>query len=285
VHLSLHDRAFIAAALAEDVGTGDLSSSLFPDGKVASFAIVARESLVACGLPLVRHVLELLAEKERIVLRPGVKEGGEAKAGEALLRGSAPARAVLTGERTILNFVRQLCAVATLARRMSVELQGTGARLLDTRKTLPGMRGMQKYAARVGGARNHRFGLFDGIMLKDNHIALYGGSIAKAVEAAREAAPLLTKIEVECDTLVQVRECLYEAAPDVVLLDNMAPSLMREAVVLRKASGRFIPFEASGNVTPERLKEIAATGVEYISAGCLTYSPPPVDIGLDIVAG
>lgn len=268
-------------ALEEDVGSGDLSAALIPEGARARFVIAARENLVACGLPIADYLLRLAA-KDDVAIDYAAREGQKMRAGEAMMAGEAPARALLTAERTALNFIRQLSAVATFAARLCEEMEGTGARLLDTRKTLPGMRSMQKYAARVGGAKNHRFGLYDGVMIKDNHIAVCG-SIERAVDEARRRAPLLTKIEVECDSLEQVEECLTRALPDVVMLDNMSEEDMRLAVAMRRDLGSTITFEASGNVTLSRVRAVAETGVECISVGALTHSPPPVDIGLDVV--
>lgn len=282
MYLSELDKRYISLAIEEDVGACDLSAALIPSNKTARFAVAAREELIACGLPVALYVLYELCGKESVEIISVAQDGSPVRAGGAMLEAVAPARSLLTAERVMLNFVRHLSAVATLARMMCAELEGTPAQLLDTRKTIPGMRRMQKYAAAIGGARNHRFALDSGIMLKDNHIALYG-SITEAVEAARKSAPMPVKIEVECDTVAQAEECLRSARPDVVMLDNMTTEDMKIAVDIKRRLQSPIRLEASGNMTLSRLRKVAETGVDFISVGCLTHSPPPVDIGLDVL--
>jgi nicotinate-nucleotide pyrophosphorylase (carboxylating) len=192
-----------------------------------------------------------------------------------MVRGSG--RALLSGERTALNFLRHLSGIATATRRLTELLDGTGARLVDTRKTTPGLRALEKYAVRAGGGHNHRTGLFDGILIKDNHIKLAGG-IAAAVRRAREAAPHTIRIEVEVENLAQLDEAL-EAGVELVLLDNMPTEMMREAV--KQAGGRML-LEASGNIDEARIRAVAETGVDLISVGAITHSAPALDISMDI---
>ncbi len=275
---SPHTLALIDLALAEDLGTGDLTSeAILPAGRRGRARMRAREPLVATGLWLAEAVFRRVDERCRARLR--VAEGAEVESGATLLEVRGPLRALLSGERTALNFVRHLCGVATLTRRYARALRGTGCALLDTRKTTPGMRALEKAAVRAGGGRNHRMGLFDGVMIKDNHIAA-AGSIARAVAAARRRVPPTVRIEVECEGLAQVAQAV-RAGADIVMLDNMPPARMAEAV--RRVAGRA-RTEASGRITLARLAAIAATGVDYISVGALTHSAPAADIALDLDA-
>jgi nicotinate-nucleotide pyrophosphorylase (carboxylating) len=207
-----------------------------------------------------------------------VRDGERVKAGAAMGRVEGPARGLLAVERTALNFLQHLSGIATLTAQYAERVVGTRAVLIDTRKTIPGLRALEKHAAHLGGARNHRLRLDDGVLIKDNHISVCG-SLTAAVERARAGAPVLTKIEVECDTLEQVREAI-EAGADMILLDNMGLEDMRQAVAL---SGGRIPLEASGGVRLENIRAIAETGVDFISVGRITQSAPAVDIGLDAV--
>jgi nicotinate-nucleotide pyrophosphorylase (carboxylating) len=207
-----------------------------------------------------------------------VNDGERVKAGAAMGRVEGPARGLLAVERTALNFLQHLSGIATLTAQYAERIAGTRAVLLDTRKTTPGLRALEKHAAQLGGARNHRLRLDDGVLIKDNHINVCG-SIVVAVKRARAGVPVLTKIEVECDTLEQVKEALAAGA-DVILLDNMGLDDLRRAVIL---SGGRIPLEASGGVRLENIRAIAETGVDFISVGRITQSAPAVDIGLDAV--
>jgi len=206
-----------------------------------------------------------------------VEDGQLLNAGEVLLEVNGNARAILAAERTALNFLARFCAVATLTRQYVQAVAGTNAIILDTRKTIPGFRMLDKYAVRIGGARNHRMRLDDGILIKDNHIAIYG-SIEAAIQQARENAPSLVKIEVECDNLEQV-QAAANAQADVILLDNMTYEQMRTAVEMVNGACKL---EASGNMSLERVREVAETGVDFISVGRLTHSANNVDIGMDI---
>lgn len=266
-------RAFIAAALAEDVGKGDLTSArVVPQGRQAQAQIEAREPMVLSGLPLFRAVFETL--DPAIAFSPQAEDGAGLSAGDPIAALEGSARTILTGERTALNCLQHLSGIATLTRAYVEAIAGTKARILDTRKTIPLLRRLEKYAVACGGGRNHRMGLYDAVMIKDNHIAA-SGRISAAVSAAKAAGP--EPVQVECDSLDQVEEALTAGA-DSLLLDNMEPSTLRRAVAL--AQGR-VPLEASGGVTLKTVRAIAETGVDFISVGRLTQSAPAVDIGLD----
>jgi len=268
-------QVLIELALAEDLGTGDLTSeALFPPTRHGTARLVAREPLVVSGLWLAEAIFRRLDEGCRV--RARVDEGAQVRAGAVLAEVRGPVRALLSGERTALNFVRHLCGVASLTRRYARALAGTGCTLLDTRKTTPGMRALEKAAVRAGGGHNHRMGLFDGVMIKDNHIAA-AGSIARAVAAARRRVPPTVRIEVECESLAQVEQAV-RAGADIVMLDNMPPA--RLAAAVRRVAGRA-RTEASGRVTLERLAEVARSGVDFVSVGALTHSAPAADIALD----
>lgn len=232
---------------------------------------------VVAGLAVARQVFQLLDPGFGFMVL--TEEGSRVEAGTAIAQLSGSARTLLSGERVALNFLQRLSGIATQTRRYVDALAGTKTQLVDTRKTTPGLRLLEKYAVRVGGARNHRYGLADAIMIKDNHILLAGG-IRQAVEAARAVAPLTAAIEVECESLAMVQEAL-EARADIIMLDNMAIDAMREAVGV--IAGRAV-VEASGGVTIERLPAIAATGVDVVSVGALTHSAVALDISLDVEA-
>ncbi len=267
----------IDRALAEDIGFCDLTSELvIPADARAELALNARQDIVVAGLEVAARVFRRRVPECRVELR--VKDGERVKAGAAMGRVEGPARGLLAVERTALNFLQHLSGIATLTAQYAERVAGTRAVLIDTRKTIPGLRALEKHAAHLGGARNHRLRLDDGVLIKDNHISVCG-SLTAAVERARAGAPVLTKIEVECDTLEQVREAI-EAGADMILLDNMGLEDMRQAVAL---SGGRIPLEASGGVRLENIRAIAETGVDFISVGRITQSAPAVDIGLDAV--
>lgn len=266
----------IDAALAEDIGHGDLTSELvIPPTQQATLTLTAREQLVVAGIGIAARVFERI--DPTLQCNIDVADGYEATAGSPLMEVGGTARAILMAERTALNFLGRMCGVATLTARYVAAVEGTGAKILDTRKTIPGWRMLDKYAVRMGGGHNHRLRLDDGVLIKDNHIAVCGG-ITQAIERARAGMAALTVLEVECDTLEQVKEAIAAGA-DMILLDNMTPEQLRQAVAL--GNGR-VRFEASGNVTLETVRAIAETGVHAISVGRLTHSAPQVDIGLDI---
>jgi nicotinate-nucleotide pyrophosphorylase (carboxylating) len=265
----------VERALAEDLGFGDLTSQLvIPEDARAQLELNAREDLVLAGAEVAAAVFLRCDPQCRVSLR--ARDGDRLQAGASLGRVEGRARALLSAERTALNFLQHLSGIATLTAQYVSRIAGTRAVLLDTRKTTPGVRALEKHAVRMGGARNHRMRLDDGVLIKDNHISTCG-SIAAAVERARAAAPLLTRIEVECDTLEQVGEALAAKA-DVILLDNMGLQDLRRAVAL--AAGR-VPLEASGGVRLDNIRDIAETGVDFISVGRITQSAPAVDIGAD----
>lgn len=265
----------IAEWLAEDIGRGDLTTeTMIPPNSRAVFVFNTRNDIVVCGIELAADVFRYhVPECEIEIFAP---DGTRAKAGTTLAQVTGPAQPLLSAERTALNLVQFLSGISSLTARYADLVAGTGATLLDTRKTIPGHRDLSKYAARVGGARNHRMRLDDGVIIKDNHIAV-AGSIEAAVARAQALTPSLTKVEVECDTLDQAREAA-EAGADMILLDNMDASRMREAVAI--VAGRA-QIEASGGITLETIREKAESGVDFISVGRMTQSAPAADIGLD----
>lgn len=266
----------VRAALLEDLGrAGDLTTNaVVPRDAVAMVHLVARETGVIAGLDVARMVFEIT--DRAIVFSPLLRDGDTVRAGSRLATLTGPARALLTAERTALNFLGHLSGVATATASIAAAIAPWKTRVTCTRKTLPGLRALQKYAVRVGGGSNHRFGLDDAVLIKDNHIALAGG-IKAAVLAARASVGHLVKIELEVDTLEQLDEAL-EIGVDVVLLDNMDVATLRQAVAT--VQGRAIT-EASGRITPETAAEIASTGVDLIAVGWLTHSVRVLDIGLD----
>jgi nicotinate-nucleotide pyrophosphorylase (carboxylating) len=274
-------RRLIELALAEDLDqAGDRTSrATIPAELPGSAAFVARVAGVVSGLPVVALVLEAVDRTVRF--EPLRADGTAVAPGERLATVVGPMRSILTAERTALNFLQRLSGVATLTRRY-VEAAGGRARVLDTRKTTPGWRLLEKYAVRQGGGHNHRMGLFDGLLIKDNHLAALGGgpdAIREAVDAARAHAPGLP-VEVEVDTAEQFAAALA-CGPDVILLDNMRPDLMRQCVELRDRNAPTVRLEASGGVNLQTITSIVATGVDFISVGALTHSAMALDIALD----
>ncbi|MBF0624011.1 MAG: carboxylating nicotinate-nucleotide diphosphorylase [Magnetococcales bacterium] len=261
-------------ALAEDVGRGDITTNaLVGAGEHVRARLVAKEDMVVCGLPVVSEVFQ--AVDSRVRMLPEAPDGSGVHAGNTICILQGPARGILTGERVALNFFQNLSGVATLTRRFVEQVSGTNAKIVDTRKTIPGLRLLQKYAVRTGGGSNHRMGLDDGVLIKENHITLAGG-LKPAVEQVRELAHHLMRIEVECETLDQVREALTVGV-HVILLDNMNLEMIREAVGL--ASGRAL-LEASGNISLDNVRQVAETGVDLISVGALTHSAGGKDVSL-----
>jgi nicotinate-nucleotide pyrophosphorylase (carboxylating) len=268
--------AIIQLALAEDVGTGDITTnSTVPETATARGTFRAKANGVVSGLVATGKVFQTVDPGVRFA--PKVKDGDAFSSGDVLATVEGPARSVLTGERVALNFLQRLSGVATATSRYVEAVRGTNARIIDTRKTTPGMRLLEKAAIRHGGGHNHRVGLSDGILIKDNHLAAIGGdSIRRSIEAAREAAPHTLKVEVEVTSLEQLDQAL-EARADVIMLDNMDPESMRQAV--ERVNGRAL-LEASGGITFESVRTVAETGVNLISVGALTHSAPAVDISL-----
>ena len=265
----------VAAALREDIGTGDVTAALVPARQQARGSIVTREDAVLCGRAWAVEVFRQLD--------PGVELNWHADDGEPLKAGGpvfelrGPARSILTGERTALNFLQLLSATATEARRYVDAVAGTGCTILDTRKTLPGLRLAQKYAVRCGGASNHRMGLYDMVLIKENHIAT-AGSIAAAIAAARNAAARV-KIEIEVETMAEFEEALV-AAPDIIMLDEFSLADMRTVVARNRASTGPVELEASGSVNLQTVRAIAETGVDFISVGAITKHVRAIDLSL-----
>jgi nicotinate-nucleotide pyrophosphorylase (carboxylating) len=261
--------------LAEDIGYCDLTAQLMLDAKAeATFHMNAREPMVIAGIEIASMIIERY--DPRLEVRTLVADGDRVEPGARLLTVHGNARSIVTTERTALNILQRMCGIATATARFADEIRGTRARLIDTRKTTPGLRMLEKHAVTCGGGLNHRLGLDNGVMLKDNHIAI-AGSIARAVERVRRQLPTLTCIEVECDRIEQVAEAA-EAGVDVIMLDNMPVPTMKEAVAL--VAGRA-KIEASGGIRLDTIRAIAETGVDYVSTSKITQGALPVDIGLD----
>ena len=264
----------IKMALAEDITGEDASTNAVIRGYVrGNVQLICKQKGIICGLNVFARTFLLLDDKTQITFN--VKDGDMVEPGQLLGEISGDIRVLLSGERTALNFLQRMSGIATYTRRVANLLKGSKTRLLDTRKTTPNMRIFEKYAVRVGGGYNHRYNLSDGILLKDNHIGA-AGSITKAVQMAREYAPFVRKIEVEVENLDMCREAL-ESGADIIMLDNMTPAQMKEAVAL--IGGRALT-ECSGNVTAENIKNIIDTGVDYVSSGALTHSAPILDLSL-----
>lgn len=278
-------RTLVNLALAEDLGdAGDRTTlALIPADQSATAAFVARAGGVVAGLPAAAMVCASV--DQRLTLTPHISDGTEVEPGTRIATVSGPLRSILVAERTALNFLQRLGGVATLTRRYVAAVAGTKARILDTRKTTPGWRLLEKYAVRMGGGTNHRFGLYDAILIKDNHIAGVGGDVRRAVELAR-AYPgnAGLAVEVEVDSLEQLDRVL-PAGPEIVLLDNMPPEVLRAAVARRDAVSPGTLLEASGGVNLTTVRGIAETGVDRISVGALTHSAVALDVALDYLSG
>ncbi len=267
---------FLRSALEEDIGTCDLTTTLLiPEDHKSKALVVAKENFLVAGIPFAQAVFNIIDPKTGV--RLFFNDGSKVRKGDMIAEIHGNTRTLLSCERVALNVLQRLSGIATTTNAFVEKVKGTRARIVDTRKTTPGMRFMEKYAVRVGGGDNHRFGLYDGILIKDNHIEA-AGSITAAVTAARKAHHL-SKIEVEVESLKDLKEAL-SAGADVVMLDNMSVKDMKEAV--KVVAGKAI-IEASGNMTRERVREVAETGVDLISVGALTHSAPAVDISMKIV--
>jgi len=266
----------VRRALEEDIGPGDLTTmATVPEATRATGVFLCKDEGVVAGLFVCARVFALLDPAVRFAAR--VAEGASVKRGDVLAEVSGPARPLLTGERVALNFLRHLSGIATRTARMVALVKDYPVRIVDTRKTTPGLRALEKYAVRIGGGYNHRFGLYDGVLIKDNHIRAAGG-IRAAVRAARAVVPHTVKIEVEVEDLAGVEEALAAGA-DAILLDNMPPAMMREAV--RLVAGRAV-LEASGGITEANVVEVAATGVDLVSVGALTHSVKALDVSMEL---
>ena len=264
--------AMVKQALAEDVGAGDVTANLIPAGTQASARVISRDAGVMCGAAFVDEVFVQL--DPTLVVDWHTKDGESINEKDLLFTVSGDARAILTGERTALNFLQLLSGTATRAHQFAQHVKGTGVRLLDTRKTIPGLRLAQKYAVHCGGCHNHRIGLYDAYLIKENHIEASGG-IAQAVSAARKATPDIP-VEVEVETLDELRLAL-DAGADRIMLDNFDLDSLRKAVTITDGNAEL---EASGNVSEATLKAIASTGVDFISIGALTKSVTPLDLSM-----
>jgi nicotinate-nucleotide pyrophosphorylase (carboxylating) len=271
-------RRIVRAALAEDMPWGDLTTeALVPQDVAAVGYFIAREAGVVCGLSVAEQTFRELHDAIRFTSR--ARDGDRAEPGSVLAEVAGPAGPILTGERTALNLMQRMSGIATAAARYVEAVAGTGARIVDTRKTAPGLRALDKYAVRCGGGSNHRHSLSDGVLVKDNHLAALGtASLSEALLRARSSVPHMVRVEVEVDRLDQIEEALAGEA-DIILLDNMDPATLRQAV--GAIAGRALT-EASGGVTLETVRAIAEAGVDLISVGALTHSVRAVDIALDL---
>lgn len=265
----------IKQALEEDWGFGDLSSSLIPETLKVRAIIYAKEDGVIAGLNIAKKTLAYVDES--LIFTPLLQDGESVLNGQEIAYVSGSAQKILLAERVMLNFLQHMSGIATKTAAFVKLLSGTKTRIVDTRKTLPGLRILEKYAVKVGGGYNHRFGLFDAVMIKDNHIKALGG-ITQAIEEARKQNSHMVKVEIEVENLTQVQEAL-QAQPDVIMLDNMSLEMMQKAVEL---IGDKAIIEASGNVTEKTVAAIAKTGVDIISSGALTHSVSALDISLDL---
>lgn len=264
----------IMQALEEDITSEDISTNaVMPKEQMGEVDLICKEDGVIAGLWVFERVFTLLDPNVTVSLF--VKDGDEVKKGQKMGTVAGDIRVLLSGERTALNYLQRMSGIATYTRSVAKLLEGSKTKLLDTRKTTPNMRIFEKYAVRVGGGYNHRYNLSDGVLLKDNHIGA-AGSVRKAVEMAREYAPFVRKIEIETENLDMVREAV-EAGADIIMLDNMSPEMMRDAVAYIDGRAKT---ECSGNVTKENVAQLAAVGVDYISSGALTHSAPILDISL-----
>lgn len=264
----------ILMALREDITSEDVSTNaVMPEARPGTVDLIAKEDGVIAGLEVYARVFTLLDPETEIECF--CKDGDQVKNGQLLAKVNGDIRVLLSGERVALNYLQRMSGIATYTRQVAALLEGSGVTLLDTRKTTPNCRVFEKYAVRVGGGSNHRYNLSDGVLLKDNHIGA-AGSVAKAVSMAKAYAPFVRKIEIEVETLDQVKEAV-EAGADIIMLDNMTPEQMREAVAL--IDGRA-ETECSGNVTRENIARIREIGVDYVSSGALTHSAPILDISM-----
>ncbi|OGP74767.1 MAG: nicotinate-nucleotide diphosphorylase (carboxylating) [Deltaproteobacteria bacterium RBG_13_58_19] len=279
LEFSPHLDRLLDLALEEDLGPGDVTTqALIPPEQRGEAHIRAKERLVVAGLPVAARVFRKLDPEVRF--HPQVAEGQEVQPGTVLAALQGPLAPILTGERVALNFLMRLSGIATFTRKMVQAVAGYPVALVDTRKTTPGWRALEKYAVRLGGGANHRFGLYDGVLIKNNHLTAVG-SITAAIRQAREKTHHLLKIEVEVTDLAGLKEAL-DAGADIIMLDNLDDATLAQAVKL--TGGRAL-LEASGGMTLERLPKVAATGINLISMGALTHSAPAVDIHLRVVLG
>ncbi len=278
VTMKINVDEYILNALREDITSEDVTTNaVMREAKQGKADLICKQDGVICGLTVFERVFKLLDESSRF--ETSLKDGDEVKKGQLMGTIYGDIRVLLSGERTALNYLQRMSGIATLTHEMVAELEGYKTKLLDTRKTTPNMRPFEKYAVKVGGGTNHRYNLSDGILIKDNHIGA-AGSIAKAVEMAKDYAPFVRKVEVEVESLEQLAEAI-EAGADIIMLDNMDNDTMKKAVEMVAGKAQT---ECSGNVTKARLKEIAEIGVDFVSCGALTHSAPIMDISLKNLA-
>lgn len=274
ITMKLQADALIRQALQEDITSEDITTNaVMPEAKRGEVQLICKQDGVVAGLDVFARVFRLL--DETVCIEPKCKDGDAVKAGQLMAVVTGDIRALLSGERVALNYLQRMSGIATYTNAIAALLEGSGTKLLDTRKTTPNMRVFEKYAVKVGGGYNHRYNLSDGVLLKDNHIGA-AGSVGEAVRMAREYAPFVRKIEIEVENLQMVREAV-DAGADIIMLDNMTPEEMTEAVQL--IDGRA-ETECSGNVTKENVQRLVKIGVDYISSGALTHSAPILDISL-----
>ena len=274
VSLKLNVDPLIMSALREDITSEDVSAnSVMRQPQLGEADLICKEDGVICGLQVFERVFKLMDEETQIEFY--AKDGDDVKAGQLMAKLRGDVRVLLCGERTALNYLQRMSGIATYTRSMAKVLEGTGTKLVDTRKTTPNNRIFEKYAVKIGGGGNHRYNLSDGVMLKDNHIGAAGG-VKKAIEMAKEYSSFVRKIEVEVETIDMVKEAV-EAGADIIMLDNMSREQMKEAIEI--IAGRA-EIEVSGNVTKENIAALAGLGVDYISSGALTHSAPIMDISL-----
>lgn len=274
VTMSLNVDPLIRSALQEDITSEDVSTnSVMPQPKTGEVDLICKQDGIICGLQIFARVFEMLDAKTKVELF--VQDGDAVRVGQPLAKVTGDIRVLLCGERTALNYLQRMSGIATYTHQIASLLEGTGIRLLDTRKTTPNNRIFEKYAVRIGGGNNHRYNLTDGVLLKDNHIGAAGG-VKEAVALAKAYAPFVRKIEVEVETLAMVQEAV-DAGADIIMLDNMDHDQMAEAI--RLIDGRA-EVEVSGNITEENLAKLSGLAVDYVSSGALTHSAPIMDISL-----
>lgn len=274
ITMKLNVDPYILSALKEDITSEDVTTNcVMPEAKAGEVDLICKEDGIICGLDVFARVFELLDEKTKIEFY--IKDGDAVKEKQKLATITGDIRILLSGERTALNYLQRMSGIATYTNSVASLLKGTDIKLLDTRKTSPNNRIFEKYAVRIGGGHNHRYNLTDGVLLKDNHIGAAGG-VKEAVAMAKKYAPFVRKIEVEVENLDMVKEAV-EAGADIIMLDNMSPEIMKEAVdIIDKRA----EIEISGNVTKENIERIKGLGVDYVSSGALTHSAPILDLSL-----
>ncbi len=274
ITMKLNVDPYILNALKEDITSEDVSTNaVMPTACLGEVDLICKEDGIICGLQVFARVFELLDDKVEITFM--VQDGDAVSAGQLMAKVKGDIRTLLSGERTALNYLQRMSGIATYTKSIATLLKGTGIKLLDTRKTCPNNRIFEKYAVRVGGGHNHRYNLTDGVLLKDNHIGAAGG-VKQAIQMAKEYAPFVRKIEVEVESLEMVKEAV-EAGADIIMLDNMSPQAMQEAIAIIDHRAEI---EISGNVTRENIERIKGLGVDYVSSGALTHSAPIMDISL-----